>query len=185
MEGGENMSDAKKKMLVCIISIVLLIVCFALSTFALAFARISVNGHVFSTGTVTLDFNGGQKVIEDKGSDLFRPGKTVTKEFYLQNTGTDALYYKFWFDNVEGKIAKYIDVTIRYDGRDVLKGKLTELSKMHSESIDTPLQPGEKRVFEISFHMSLEVKDRMQGKYVDFEFCAGATQAKNNPDRLF
>lgn len=164
--------------------VAILVLCLAISTFALSYAKVTVKDNVFLTGTVSLDLNGGKPLITD-GEIRFKPGCVEYKDFYVQNTGSDSLYYKFWFSNIDGELAKYIDIKIMRGDNIIAEGKLNELNRSNSVSVDDALSPGELRVLTVVFHMSENAGNRLQNKYVEFVFYAGATQAKNNPDRQF
>lgn len=80
-------SRTAKKLSASIAAVVLLAVCLCVTTFALAYSLVSVDGNRFQTGSVQIDLNGGKPVIT---ADEFRfePGMTVEKPFYIENQGT-------------------------------------------------------------------------------------------------
>ena len=101
-----------KKLRISIALLVVLSLCFCVTSFALAYAVLRVDSNVFQTGHIDIDLNGGQPVIAED-EFLFEPGMTVKKDCYIQNNGSWAVYYKLYFTNVEGALGDILDVTIR------------------------------------------------------------------------
>ena len=183
-KGEKGLRTSRYKFYIRLLSVVVLVACLWISTLALSYAKVAVHNNVFTTGTVSLDLNGGKPIIKD-GEILFKPGDKFIREFYIENTGTDDLYYKFWFTNINGELDDYIDITIVSDGKVISRGNIGAQTRAASESVDPSLAPGERRAFKMVFHMSEVAKNRIKNKYVEFDFCAGATQVKNNPQRQF
>ena len=103
--------------------------------------------------------------------------------FYIdrnESTHADSLVKK-----LNGELDDYIDITIVSDGKVISKGNIGAQTRAASVSVDPSLAPGERRAFKMVFHMSEVAKNRIKNKYVEFDFCAGATQVKNNPQRQF
>ncbi len=173
-----------KKLTGSVITIILLAVCLCITTFALVYSTVAVEGHLFQTGTIQIDLNGGQPVITEH-EYLFEPGITVEKPFYIENQGTWDVYYKLYFDNAKGGLADVLEVKIR-DGDTVLfDGKIADLTKEKVGAADDVLRFHERRELTISFHYPEEAGNSGQAQYLSFDLKADAVQTKNNPNRLF
>lgn len=140
-----------KKLTGSVIAIVVLAVCLCITTLALVYSTVAVENNLFQTGEIKLNLNDGKPVIEEH-EYLFEPGMTVEKNFFLENQSTDDVYYRLYFDNVEGGLADILDVTIR-DGDTVLySGKASALTKEQVSAADDILKLNERRELIISFH---------------------------------
>ena len=140
-----------KKLTGSVIAIVVLAVCLCITTLALVYSTVAVENNLFQTGEIKLNLNDGKPVIEEH-EYLFEPGMTVEKNFFLENQSTDDVYYRLYFDNVEGGLTDILDVTIR-DGDTVLySGKASALTKEQVSAADDILKLNERRELIISFH---------------------------------
>ena len=96
------------------------------------------------------------------------------------------VYFKIYFDNLEGTYFDYIYVEIKNEeGIIICEGLMNELSKDNVDSKDDPLCVLEKRDFEISIIFLEEAGNEYQDEKIDFELIVMATQTKNNPNRDF
>lgn len=180
------MQDNKtmKKITANIVAIVMLLVGLCITTYALSVEVLVVKDNYFNTGTISINLNDGKPIIEE-GEYLFEPGMTVQKEFFLENTGTWEIYYKFYFDNIIGDLANYIEVEILDGTKSLYKGTMAELSKDEVLVADDTLGILEKKVFKISFHMPENIGNVAKNLTLSFDLRADAVQTKNNPDKLF
>lgn len=180
------MSETKtaKKLTGGIVTIIILAVCLCITTFALVYASVSVNDNLFHTGTVQVDLNGGKPVIQEH-EFLFEPGMTVKKDFYIQNESTWDVYYRLYLDDISGGLADVLTVTI-LDGDNILySGTANELTRQNVAAADDTLKIGQRRDLTVLFHYPEDKGNDTQDLDLTFTLCAEATQAKNNPDRLF
>ena len=162
----------------------MLAICLCITTYAIVWASVSVNENVFQTGKVQINLNDGKPVIEEH-EFLFEPGMTVTKDFFIENQSTWDVYYKIYFDEVTGGLAKVLQITIM-DGEKILyEGTADDLSKVNVKAADDTLRINEKRILTISFHYPEEAGNSTQNMSLTFKLCAEAVQTKNNPDKLF
>lgn len=173
-----------KKLTVSVTAIIILAVCLCITTFALVYSVVSVDNNLFETGVVKVNLNNGEPVIEEH-EFLFEPGMTVKKDFFIENQSTWDVYYKLYFDNIEGGLADVLEVRIQ-DGETVLfAGTLSGLTKEKVGAVDDILRLNERRELQISFHFPETAENKVQGLYVSFDMSADAVQTKNNPNRLF
>ena len=173
-----------KKLTASVVAIVILAVCLCITTLALIYSTVAVENNLFRTGEVKINLNDGKPVITER-EYLFEPGMTVEKSFYIENQGTWDVYYKLYFDNVEGCLADVLDVEIR-DGDTVLfGGKISDLTKEQVDTAEDVLKLNERRDLTISFHYPETAGNSTENQYLSFDLKADAVQTKNNPNRLF
>lgn len=176
--------DTKRKLIFGILAVIVLALCLCITTFALLYAMVSVENNLFYTGSVEMNLNDGKPVIEEH-EFLFEPGMTVKKEFFIENKSTWDVYYRLYFDNVDGGLADVLDITIM-DGDTVLySGKMTELTRQTVGAADEILKVQERRELTVYFHFPEESGNGTQNLTLAFDLCADAVQTKNNPDREF
>lgn len=182
MKRGNNASAGK--ITGSVITIVALAVCFVITSFALVWSSVSEENNLFHTGEVKIDLNGGKPVIEEH-EFLFEPGMTVVKDFYLENQSTWDVWYRLYFENVEGGLGDVLEVSVK-DGETVLwSGKLSEMTKDRTAATADALKLGERKELTIWFHFPESAGNEAQGLSLSFSLAADAVQTKNNPNKLF
>lgn len=180
---SENNQTAKK-LRHSIILAVFLGLCLCITTFALVLASVSVNDNLFHTGTVKINLNDGQPVIEER-EFLFEPGMTVRKPFFIENQSSCDVYYKLYFSNIEGGLAEVLEVTI-LDGDHVLySGTAAEFTRENVGAAEDILKLNERRELTIAFHFPEDAGNTAQKLTLSFDMCADAVQTKNNPEKEF
>lgn len=128
-----------RKLAVGILTIIILTFCLCITTYALVMVSVSVPDNSFRTGSVAVNLNDGKPVIEEH-EFLFKPGMTVTKEFFIENRSTWDVYYKLYMEEVKGGLANVLQITIA-DGEKVLyQGTAAELSGSDVEAADDILK---------------------------------------------
>ena len=181
-------SNAQKKMIGGIVMIVVLVICLAVTTFALAYASLDVDNNYFRTGRVRINLNDGLPVIRED-EFLFEPGMTVVKEFFIENNSTWDVYYRLYMDGVDGDLADVLEITILDGDKVVCTGTANELTRDRVAAAQDSLAIGERRTLSIRFYFPWESGNEYQnhGSLYDlcFDLCADAVQTKNNPNRLF
>ena len=180
------MADKKitRKLSVGILTLIGIIGCLCITTFAVLFLSISVSGNTFETGGIGINLNDGKPVIE-KDEFLFEPGMTVEKDFFVENTGTDGLYYKLYFDEVSGDLADALEVTVKDGESVILSGKITELTEEAGLAAEDALAFGERRDLKIIFHFPENSENNYKDKTLSFIFYAKAVQSRNNDGKVF
>lgn len=169
-----------------IVTVIVLSLCLCVTSMALLYVTVSVDDNRFHTGSVEINLNDNKAIIE-ADEFMFEPGMTVEKSFFIENLSTDprGIYYKLFFDNVDGGLDTMLDITIK-DGEKVLyNGTAAQLQRNNVAAADDLLHLGEKRELTILFHLPEEAGNSAEDQYLSFDFCAQAVQSKNNPLGLF
>jgi len=180
----EKKSKTAKRLTGSIIAVAILSVCLCVTTFALVYSTVAVENNLFHTGTVKINLNDGKPVIEEH-EFLFEPGMTVEKEFFIENQSTWDVYYKLYFEDIEGGLADVLEVSVR-DGEKVLfSGKMADITKDKVGAADDILKLNERRNLTVTFHFPKEAGNATQRLYLTFTMGADAVQTKNNPNKLF
>ncbi len=178
------MNKTAKKLTASVVSIIVLIACWCIATFALVYFTVSVDDSLFQTGTIQINLNDGKPVIEEN-EYLFEPGVTVVKDFFLENEGTCDVYYKLYLENMDGGLADVLEVTIQNGDAVLYQGIAADLTKENNSAADDVLKIGERRDFTITFHFPEDEGNALQSQHLSFDLSADAVQVKNNPDKLF
>ena len=173
-----------KKLTVSIATIIILTLCLSITTYALVRETVSVENNIFQTGTVRINLNDGKPVIEEH-EFLFEPGMTVKKDFFLENQSTWDVYYKIYFDKVEGGLATVLEITIQDKDTILFTGTAVELSRANVAAADDMLRVNERRELTVYFHYPEKAGNNTQNLKLSFDMCADAVQTKNNPNRNF
>ncbi len=177
-------SSIERKISRSVIAIIALTACFVITTAALAYSIVSVEGNIFRLGTMEIDLNGEAPVITEK-EFIFEPGMTVKKEFYILNNGSFEVYYRLYFQNINGELAEELEVKICDGDKELYKGKMNELTRENTIAADDKLAVGEKRTLQIYFHLPSDAGNDAQNQFLSFDFAADAVQTANNPEKIF
>ena len=129
-----NHSLNMKKLLISIIIIIIFMVCFVSTTFALIYNKVTVEDNYYQTGVVKVSISELQKIDKEDINDslpinsdsndielkdfLFEPGMTVVKAFTVKNESSCDVYYRLYLDELEGDLADVIEITITIDDDD-------------------------------------------------------------------
>lgn len=178
-----NKTKTEKRLLRGMIVVVVLTLCLCATTFALVRSSISVRYDRFQTGYVRINLNDGEPVIREY-EFLFEPGMTVEKDFFIENQSTADVYYRLYFNNVDGGLADVLQISIRNDEKTLYQGSVMQLTRT-APAADDVLQINERRDLTISFTFPADAGNRAQNMTLTFDLCADAVQTKNNPNKLF
>lgn len=173
-----------KKLTGGIIAIVVLAICLCVTTYALVWATVSVDNNLFHTGSVKINLNDGNPVIQEH-EFIFEPGMTVKKDFFIENKSTWDVYYRIYLDDVSGGLADVLSIMIKDGDKTLYSGTASELTKQNVTASDDILGIGVRRDLTVYFHFPEEEGNSAQGLDLTFTICAEATQTKNNPYKLF
>lgn len=177
-------SKTSKKLVGSIIAVIFLALCLCITTFALIWATVSVDNNLFHTGSVKINLNDGNPVIEEH-EFLFEPGMTVKKDFFIENKSTWDVYYKLYFNNVSGGLADVIEITVNDKDKILYQGTAKQLNRTDAAAADDVLRLNERRELTVYFRFPEEKGNDSQNLTLTFDICADAVQTKNNPNRLF
>ncbi len=164
--------------------IIVLSFCLCITTFALAYATITVENNLFTTATMQINLNDGRPIIEEN-EFLFEPGMTVKKDFFLENQSSIDVYYKIYFEDLEGGLANFLWVTIKAGDEVLYDGMARNLTRDKAKAAETALSASRKQDMEIYFYLPTEIGNAAQGKDLSFKLAADAVQTKNNPFKRF
>ena len=180
------MNDEKtpRSLVLSIIVIIFLCLCLSVTTFALAYLTVNVENNRFTTGNVSINLNDGKPIIT-ADEFVFEPGMTVVKDFFVENESSCPVYYRVYFSEVKGNLAKVLEITISKDGETLWFGTASELMRADVSADDDDLAVGERRELQITFHFPENSGNLYQNNYLTFDLCAEAVQTLNNPERLF
>lgn len=179
-----NKTMGKKKLIRGCLLIVILITGFLVTTQALINLSVSVDDNLFQTGSLKINLNDGKTII-DENEFIFEPGMMVTKEFFVENQSTFAVYYKIYFKDVSGGLADVLNITIKKDDQVLYQGTASELNKEDVSVIDEILDSNKKHVLKAIFHYPKDVNNDTQDSSLIFKLGVDAVQAKNNPNKEF
>lgn len=179
-----NDSKTAKKLTGGIAVIVLLAVCLFITTLALVYETVEVRNNLFHTGSVELNLNNGEPVIQEH-EFIFEPGMTVKKDFFIENNSTWSVFYKLYLDQIEGGLADVLDVTIQDGDKVLYTGTAQELTRQNVVAADEILQVKERKNLTIIFYYPDDKGNETQNLNLSFTLCAEGVQTKNNPDRKF
>lgn len=177
-------NNTSRRLTASVVTIIVLVICLCITTFALVWATVSVENNLFRTGRVKINLNDGEPVIEEH-EFLFEPGMTVKKDFFIENQSTWDVYYKLYFDDIEGGLADVLDISICYGDTVLFEGKVHELTKENVGAANDVLKLNEHRDLTVYFHFPEEAGNKAQNLFLTFSMKAEAVQTKNNPNRQF
>lgn len=177
-------TNTEKKLTAGMVTIMILGFCLFLTTFALIWASLRLENHLFHTGMVEVNLNDGQAIIHED-EFLFEPGMTVVKDCFIENKSTVPVYYKLYFEEVAGGLGDVIQITIREGEQILYTGTANGLSRQQVVAADDFLKEKEKKTLQVWFYFPPERGNDTQDLKMTFNMCADATQMKNNPNRLF
>lgn len=176
-----------KKLIVAVATVLALLLALGLATYAISQLKVTVDENYFKTGSIDINLNGGEPVIE-KHEFTFEPGMTVTKDFFVENpteTSSGDVYYKLYLKDVEGDLADVLILTV-CDGDDVLySGTAADFTDKNVQAAEKALKPGEKRDLTITFYYPWESGNETQSDDLSFTLWATAVQTKNNDGKAF
>jgi hypothetical protein len=175
---------ATTKLTTGIALVIVLSFCLCVTTFALAYATITVENNLFTTATMQINLNDGKPVIEEN-EFLFEPGMTVKKDFFLENQSSIEVYYKIYFEDLEGGLANFLQVTIKAGDEVLYDGTARNLTRDKVEAAKNTLPAGKKQDMEIYFYFPPEIGNAAQGLDLSFKLAADAVQTQNNPFKRF
>lgn len=150
----------------------------AVLAWALLATRASVRGNTFDTGTVSLDLNGGSPAFSDR-SALLEPGRAVTEELAVANTGSAAVRYCIYLGNLQGSAVDDVEFAVLLGDAVLFSGTAEQFAQRGSCTSPTVLAPGQTETLVVSVHLREGAGNVRQGDGIEFDLCADAVQAAN------
>lgn len=175
-----------RKLRISLAAVILLSVSLAITSYALVRISVSVRDNFFHTGIVEINLNHGKPIVDpdDEMFKRFEPGMRVVREFEIINESTDDVYYSIYLEQVEGELARVLEISV-WDGELLLcSGTAQELDGNVDGRI-SELKMGETRKLEAQFYYPADAGNETQGERLSFRMGARAVQKRNNPDREF
>mgnify|MGYP004568401977 CR=1 FL=1 len=121
-------------------------------------SRVMVENNLIHTGEVKVNLNNGQPVIKENENLISWHGFRIFKNFFVENEGTGNCYYKLYLSNVEGELAKFMNITIK-DGEEILwKGLMSDLNEENAVIVDDELKVGQRQNLIIEFEFIGDLK---------------------------
>ena len=181
MNGNTNIV---RKLRWSIFVVIILVICLCATTYALVLATISVNNNEFQTGTVQINLNDGNPVIEEH-EFLFEPGMTVVKDFFVENESSCDVYYRLYFSEIQGGLADVLEITVLDGAKVVYSGLASGFTKENVNAASEILRMDERCDLTMILHFPESAGNETQNLTLSFVICADAVQTKNNPEREF
>lgn len=178
-----NNHDVPKKLTFSIILLIILSLCLCVTTFALTYSILSVENNLFKSGYVSINLNDGNPIIKEN-EFAFEPCMTVKKDFFIKNNSSWSVYYKLYFDNVEGELADDLMISI-LAGEDELYSGTAKTLNSSVGAADDILKIGETRWLTVIFHFPSNIGNISKNQVLTFDLRADAVQTKNNPEKSF
>ncbi len=180
----DKRNQFRKKAVARLVAMIALVSMLAMTTYALTASVASVKDNEFQMGTVEIGLNNGKTVFD--GSDLnMEPGRSIKKDFTLENLGTAEAYFRLYLENMEGTLQEELTFEI-YDGDELLfAGRPETLTQENPCVGTTPLKVGETRTLTAVVKMNESAGNTHQASDFSFDITVDAVQSKNNPDKEF
>ena len=158
---------------------------FTATTIAIAANQVTLGENAFQTGVLKVNLNDGKPVFDQ--DILFEPGMMVQQKFTIANEGSVDAYYRLYFSEIDGDLAKELQVEIKEGKKRIFEGYFEDL--MESEDIiyanTSTLKAEETKEMTILITLPEESKNTMQGKTVSFRLNYDAIQKDGNISKDF
>ena len=179
-----NEAKTSSKLTKSVVTIIILSICLCIVSLALIYSNVVIDSNYFLIGKVKINLNDGKPVIKED-EFIFEPGMSVEKEFFLENQSSGDVYYRFYLDHVEGKLADVLDIMICNDDVILYQGKAVDLRHHQIEMKHNLLRFNERKDLMIIFYYPKEYQNDGQDTYLLFDLTVEAVQTKNNSQGLF
>lgn len=157
----------KKNLYICIILLLLLLLLLLLIIGALVWDSHALEARHMADRLDTLNVNDGNPIIQ-KHEQLFQPGVTVQKDFFVENTGTSTIFYQLYLADISGGLADILIVTIR-DGDQILYcGTAHELTLENTAVAAQALTSGQRKDLIACFYLPEQCPPDLQNASLSF-----------------
>ncbi|MDR1628918.1 MAG: hypothetical protein LBS36_01690 [Oscillospiraceae bacterium] len=174
----------ERRLIVCLSAIAILFVMLVITTYALVYSMVALDGSFFDNAYVALDLNQGKPVFSVRDTKL-APGGSFSKPFTITNRGTVDVWYRIYLEDVRGTLAEAVDCEIYEGGELVHSGRLSELTQNGAYVSISGLAVNETRTLTAVLKMPGGTPNDYNGGWVTFDLAADAVQLRNNPGKLF
>lgn len=162
-----------------------LIIGLGATTVAIAASQVTLGNNIFQTGVLKVTLNEDKPVFDQ--DILLEPGMMVQQKFTISNEGSVDAYYRLWFDEIDGDLAKELEVEIKEGKRRIFEGSFEDIME-ETETVyanTSTLNANETKEMTIIILLPEEAKNDMQGKTVSFRLNFDATQKDGNISKEF
>lgn len=180
-----RIADRKKKSISLLMLGIICLVGTAALAWALFWAHAELPGNSFQTGEVKIDLNGGKPVF---ANDIdFEPGRSLTKDFTITNTGTADCYWRLHAAGIAGDLddSLMVDILDKSTGATLYSGSLAGFRDPQACQGADVLPAGQSVALTAVVRMADHAGNDYQGSSVSFDLVADATQTRNNAGREF
>lgn len=174
----------ERRLVVCLSAIAVLFLMLVVTTYALVYSMVALDGSFFDNAYVALDLNQGKPVFSVRDTKL-APGGSFSKPFTITNRGTADVWYRIYMENVKGTLAQAIDCEIYEDGELVFSGRLADMTRHGAYVSAQGLAVGETTILTAVLKMPGSTTNDYNGGWVTFDLAADGVQLRNNPEKLF
>lgn len=204
----------EKKLRLGMVTVVLLMVCLVMTTYALMRVTLDIKNNTFHTGQIGINLNDGKSIIDpnDPMFQSFEPGVLAKTEFFIENDeSTWDVYYRLYFSDIDGDLADVLEVTItdpnpnphevkgptanmvftedrrkdHIEGEVLYHGTLSEMTRNAVPTANDILAVGERRNLHMYFYFPTDAGNETMNMVLQFSVCADAVQTKNNTNKDF
>ncbi len=174
-----------KKLARSIALVFLLVVTFAIVTYAVLRATTRVSDHFVQTGEISITFDTETQIFDGVDYNL-EPGASVVQTLSVKNVGTGALYFRLYFENVEGIVSDQLTFNFYdEDGALVKSVSAKEFTSDNYLESTVALEVGETVEYEVIVTMGKSAGNTYQDQSLTFDIVALAVQSKNNDAQEF
>lgn len=167
----------EEKLIMGIVLVSMLAGCLVLTTLILTHDGISITEVSSHNGDIYLNLNDGCPLIQEH-EVLFQPGTIVEKEFFIENSSPDNVYYRLYLDDLSGALANVLTITIK-DGCNILycatADQLTSADTVNAIDI---LYAGQRKYLTVIFYFPEDEENETQNLSLQFTVHAEAVQAQ-------
>ncbi len=158
-----------------------LLIVWSAATLALAQHQVAVGENAFANGILRVNLNDGKPVFDE--DILFEPGMMIRKNFTIANEGNVDVIYRLWMSEIEGDLAKDLEVEIKDGKKLIFSGILEDFIEEKTVGSNATLLANETKELSIEIFLPEKSGNDMQGKSVSFRLNYDATQKDGNPNK--
>lgn len=173
--------SVEKKILIGVILAFLLAACVVMCIRQTEFEGVSQKDNHLKTGTVELNLNDGIPLLQENEC-FFYPGMTLQKTIFLENTGSDSVYYRLYFEDISGVLSDHLIVTIKDGDKTLYSSTVSTMTEKSATAVSEQLAPAQRKKLTVFFLLPEDCPEDLEKQRLHFTLCAEAVQTKNNPN---